>query len=119
RRNLGRPLQGLFATLVRHAQGAARRRLGDQRAHRPPGLSQFLHARPHRRVRRLPHLRAVTVTQGWAFRARTSPLCCAPPHLPVASQRAPSSPPLRGGEELEAMCVPLLIRPPARGPSLP
>ena len=31
-----------------------------QRAHRPAGLSQFLHARSQRRLRRLPHLRLVS-----------------------------------------------------------
>ena len=51
-----RSLQGLLAALVRHAQGAARRLLGDQRAHRPAGLSQLLHARPQRRFGRLPHV---------------------------------------------------------------
>ncbi len=54
-----RSLQGLLAAVVRQPQGAAWRLLGDQRAHRPAGLPQLLHARPQRRVRRLPDLRGL------------------------------------------------------------
>ena len=53
-----RPVPGVLAALVRHAQGAARRLLGDAGAPAAQHLAELLHARPARRLGGLPHLRA-------------------------------------------------------------
>ena len=55
----GRSIRRLFAAVVQHPQGAARRKLGHQHADCAAGLPQLLHPRPQRRHRGLPHLRAV------------------------------------------------------------
>src|SRR5689334_8614872 len=54
-------LRGLLATVVRRSQGAEGRLVGDARAADPPGVPELLQARSPRRVRRLPHLRAMKI----------------------------------------------------------
>src|SRR5688572_5533054 len=56
-----RSVQGVLRALVRHAQGAARVELRNAARIRARTLPQFLYARAGRYLRRLPHLRAVTV----------------------------------------------------------
>src|SRR5688572_31590184 len=63
-----RPLQGVLGALVRHAQGAARRQLCRQPAHGARALPQLLHAGAQRPLRRLSHLRAMSV-----LRSRDNP----------------------------------------------
>ncbi len=53
------PYEELFAAVVQYPQGAARGKLRDQHANCASGLPQLFHARPQRRHRWLPHLRAV------------------------------------------------------------
>src|SRR2546425_12326396 len=54
-----RSVRGILRAVVRHAQGAARRLLGDARAPAAQHVAELLHARPARRLRRIPHLLAV------------------------------------------------------------
>ena len=63
-----RPLRGLLTAVVQHAQGAARWKLGHQRADRAPGLPELLHAGAQRCDRRIPHVRAMNVP--------AAPFCC-------------------------------------------
>src|SRR3954469_19472056 len=57
-----RSLCRVLGTLVRHAPRAARGELCLAAAGRAPEVPQFLHRRALRYLRRLPHLRAVTLT---------------------------------------------------------
>src|SRR5712692_1021542 len=52
-----RPLPRIFRTVVRHPQGAARRKLHHARAPGLQHLAQLLHSGPRRRLRRVPHVR--------------------------------------------------------------
>ena len=76
----------------------------------PAGVSGSVSITPPRRQTPSPPARSVGGEGGaraqrgrvrWAAAPASEPsrACRAPPHLPVASQRVPSSPPLRGGED--------------------
>src|SRR5881394_427595 len=58
---LARSLRGIFGALVRHAPRATRRELRDAADDRAPEVPEFLHPGARRHLRRLSHLRRMTV----------------------------------------------------------
>src|SRR5262249_50845465 len=62
-------IRGLFAAVVQHAQGVARRKFRHQCTARAAGLPQLLHARAQRRDRGISYLRAVNESAPARFSA--------------------------------------------------